>query len=221
LSLWDAPAKAVEVLEQTRPSRLPEGETPFVHFDPEYRSNLDKLKYGNEGARQRGRCSLPQMSDEYIIDCYREAFRVPSGHLAVWSDAFRAFGGYQEPIEDVFERVEGISWDSGLSRNGWRTRRRGGYLINFQKPPKRAKGIWKRKPVIDDHWTERIPLPKSKSLHPHRKPIGLIRALIEATTDPGDVVIDPAAGSFVVMRVALELGREFIGVDLVYREVDS
>jgi hypothetical protein len=33
-------------------------------------------------------------------------------------------------------------------------------------------------------------------------------------TQPGDLVVDPAAGSFVVMRAAHQLGRNFIGCDL-------
>jgi site-specific DNA-methyltransferase (adenine-specific) len=38
--------------------------------------------------------------------------------------------------------------------------------------------------------------------------------LIEAITSPGDLVVDPAAGSFVVLQVARELGREFMGCDI-------
>ena len=33
-------------------------------------------------------------------------------------------------------------------------------------------------------------------IHPHIKPAGLIRRLIAAVTAPGDLIIDPAAGSF-------------------------
>jgi site-specific DNA-methyltransferase (adenine-specific) len=46
--------------------------------------------------------------------------------------------------------------------------------------------------------------------------MNLLRALIAATTMPGDLVVDPAAGSFVVMHAALSLGRDFIGCDLAY-----
>ena len=48
------------------------------------------------------------------------------------------------------------------------------------------------------------------------KPAGLVTRLIAATTEPGDLVVDPAAGSFVVMHAARQLGREFIGCDLAY-----
>jgi DNA modification methylase len=41
--------------------------------------------------------------------------------------------------------------------------------------------------------------------------------LIEAVTAPGDLIVDPCAGSFVVMHAALELGREFVGCDIAYQ----
>jgi hypothetical protein len=36
-------------------------------------------------------------------------------------------------------------------------------------------------------------------------------------TQPGDLVVDPAAGSFAVMHVAMAMGRDFIGCDKAYR----
>jgi hypothetical protein len=45
---------------------LPEAYTPLVFFDPQHRAVLEKLKFGNEGARQRGRAALPAISGEYI-----------------------------------------------------------------------------------------------------------------------------------------------------------
>ena len=50
--------------------------------------------------------------------------------------------------------------------------------------------------------------------HAHQKPVGLQAALIEAVTEPGDLVVDPAAGSFSVMESALSVGRNFLGGDL-------
>jgi site-specific DNA-methyltransferase (adenine-specific) len=48
---------------------LPDGCTSLVIFDEQHRAVLDKLKFGNEGARQRGRAGLPAMSESYINDC--------------------------------------------------------------------------------------------------------------------------------------------------------
>jgi hypothetical protein len=55
---------------------LPGGCTPLVFFDPQHRGVLDKLQYGNEWARQKGRFALPAMTSGYIEQCCREAARV-------------------------------------------------------------------------------------------------------------------------------------------------
>ena len=55
-----------------------------------------------------------------------------------------------------------------------------------------------------------------RKTYPHAKPIGLIPPSIGAVTRPGDLVIDPAAGSFVVLHAARQLGRDFIGCDIAY-----
>jgi hypothetical protein len=80
----------------------------------------------------------------------------------------------------------------------------------LQKPPLRAKGTW-RDHSIPSRWPEKV----DRKTHPHAKPAGLIARLIGAITNPGDLVVDPAAGSFVVMRVANSLGRNFAGCDIV------
>jgi site-specific DNA-methyltransferase (adenine-specific) len=68
---------------------------------------------------------------------------------------------------------------------------------------------------IREIWVEKIDRDLyPHKLYPHVKPIGLTTRLIGAVTHPGDLIIDPAAGSFVVMQAALALGREFIGCDI-------
>ena len=75
---------------------LPDGVAPLTWFDPQHRSTLDRLKFGNEGERQRGRAQLPAMSEEYIDTCCIEITRVlrPSGYLALWTDTYRLVEGH-------------------------------------------------------------------------------------------------------------------------------
>jgi len=54
-----------------------------------------------------------------------------------------------------------------------------------------------------------IPVPQDK-IHPNQKPIKLIKIFIELSSVPGEVVFDPFAGSGVVGKAALELGRKAI-----------
>ena len=52
-------------------------------------------------------------------------------------------------------------------------------------------------------------------IHPTQKPVSLLKKLIEIYTDPGDVVIDPVAGSGSTLRAAKELGRNSYGFEIV------
>jgi hypothetical protein len=44
----------------------------LAFFDPQHRGVLDRLKFGNEGGRQRGRARLPAMTEDYIDACCGE-----------------------------------------------------------------------------------------------------------------------------------------------------
>ena len=58
-------------------------------------------------------------------------------------------------------------------------------------------------------------------IHPTQKPVKVLKRLIELFTDPGDVVIDPCAGSASTLRAARELGRNSYGFEIskkYYRE---
>jgi site-specific DNA-methyltransferase (adenine-specific) len=192
---------------------LPVSCTPLVFFDPQHRENLDYLAFGNDGARQRERCQLPAMSSDFIDQCCREAARVlmPSGYLMRWQNAFQVGMAHHLRIADVLQCVDLIAWDNQRQSNGWRARRRGDYLVVLQKKPIKAQATWRDR-GIPDRWPEKV----DRKLHPHVKPIGLITRLIGAVTQLGDLVVDPAAGSFVVMRAANQLGREFVGCDIAY-----
>lgn len=55
---------------------------------------------------------------------------------------------------------------------------------------------------------------KSEKIHPTQKPIGLLKSLIETFTDPGDVVIDPVAGSGSTLVAAIEYDRKAYGFEI-------
>ena len=51
-------------------------------------------------------------------------------------------------------------------------------------------------------------------IHPTQKSVGTLKDLIQIFTDPGDVVIDPCAGSGSTLRAAYELGRNSYGFEI-------
>ena len=50
--------------------------------------------------------------------------------------------------------------------------------------------------------------------HPTQKPIALLKRIVLASSNPGDTVLDPFAGSFTTGAVAVESGRKFIGIEV-------
>src|SRR6516225_12504585 len=125
---------------------LPDCCTPLVFFDPQHRGPLDKLAYGNEGARQKGRARLPTMPSDYIDACCREAARVlqPSGYLLQWVDTFKLCEAYHLRIADVLKCVDLIAWDSQRIGNGYVSggRRVSGLSIFFA----RSLGSYRARP---------------------------------------------------------------------------
>ena len=52
-------------------------------------------------------------------------------------------------------------------------------------------------------------------VHPSQKPAALMRWIVERSTEPGDLVLDPYMGSGPIAQACHELGRRYIGVELV------
>ncbi|HGF4082324.1 adenine-specific DNA-methyltransferase [Escherichia coli] len=50
--------------------------------------------------------------------------------------------------------------------------------------------------------------------HPTQKPEALLKRIILASSNPGDIVLDPFAGSFTTGAVAIASGRKFIGIEI-------
>jgi site-specific DNA-methyltransferase (adenine-specific) len=183
---------------------------------------MDKMNYGNEGARQSERANLPQMSDELIVEFIKETSRVlkPSAYLFLWIDKFILCEGkhlnwFKEVNvvpKPIMNLVDMITWDKESFGMGARSRRTNEFLLVYQKSPKTTKN-WTDK-GIPDTWEESIPNPRNKALHPHRKPSTLLKRLITATAKEKDFVLDPCAGSFSVMDAAISSNRNFIGCDI-------
>jgi hypothetical protein len=57
------------------------------------------------------------------------------------------------------------------------------------------------------------PVSRERTGYPSQKPEALLARLIEALSDPGELVLDPYAGSGTTLAVAARLGRSFVGMD--------
>lgn len=194
---------------------IPDVSASLVNLDPQYRTVLDKLAYGNEGARQIKRAKLPQMTDDDIVFFLSEAERVLKigRHVMLWTDKYiAAEARHQQWLRRVpgLQVVELFVWNKVRPGMGKRGRCTTEFLFILQKPPIRAKGFWADR-GITDCWHES----SDSSRHPHAKPIALTIRLIRCLTKSRDLVVDPAAGGYGVLEACRATGREFLGGDLV------
>lgn len=64
-------------------------------------------------------------------------------------------------------------------------------------------------------------LSKQKRDHPTEKPVPLMRWVVERTTKPGDLILDPFMGSGPIARAAKDLGRRYVGIEIEERYCEA
>jgi site-specific DNA-methyltransferase (adenine-specific) len=74
-------------------------------------------------------------------------------------------------------------------------------------------------PKIADVWKDIPPLQASAAErlgYPTQKPLALLERILEASSNPGDVVLDPFCGCGTAIAAAQKLGRSWIGIDITH-----
>lgn len=77
-------------------------------------------------------------------------------------------------------------------------------------------------PALQDLWTD-IDFPPTSGErlgYPTQKPLALLERIIRASSNPGDVVLDPFCGCGTAVVAAETLGRRWIGVDITHLAID-
>lgn len=83
---------------------------------------------------------------------------------------------------------------------------------------KQMRSLWMDINIEDqpqDIWTISTPKMSEKTFgkHPTQKPLALLERIILASTDPGDLILDPFTGSSTTGVAAAKHGRRFVGID--------
>ncbi|MGV0633052.1 DNA methyltransferase [Mycolicibacillus trivialis] len=64
------------------------------------------------------------------------------------------------------------------------------------------------------------PQDKERLGYPTQKPVGLLERIIKASSNPGDLIMDPFCGCGTAMDAAIRLDRRWVGIDITYIAVD-
>ena len=80
-----------------------------------------------------------------------------------------------------------------------------------------AEGRYYADVYVRDVWDDIKPIinvSKERTGYPTQKPLALYKRMIEASSNPGDMVLDPFAGCATTCVAAEQLGRQWIGIDI-------
>ena len=72
---------------------------------------------------------------------------------------------------------------------------------------------------IGDTWTDILPIQSQSSEllgYPTQKPLALLDRIISASTNTGDIILDPFCGCGTAVAAAQKLGRQWIGIDITH-----
>ena len=117
--------------------------------------------------------------------------------------ANRAWGASLEQRE--------VWWQEGLIllKKDGTPRLDGRKVFLDEKPGKQSDTMWADIARVGNTAEERLG-------YPTQKPVALMERILSASSNPGDVVLDPFCGCGTTVHAAQKLGRQWIGIDVTH-----
>ena len=217
--------------------KIPTGSIDLIFADPPYniRKNLDGLIEAwkedlfinwlfeviaecHRILKKQG-CMYIMNSTENMpfidIQC-RKLFTIKS--RIVWSydssgvQAKKHYGSMYEPILMMVKDAKNYTFNSDAILVEAKTGSQRA-LIDYRKNPPQPYNNQKVPGNVWDFPRVRYLMDEYEN-HPTQKPEALLKRIILASSNPGDIVLDPFAGSFTTGAVAVTTGRKFIGIEI-------
>lgn len=207
---------------------LPEGSVHLTVTDPPYASLEEHRSKGtttrlkvSEGSSNRW---FPCVPDAYFQGFFHALYRAHAkgSHVYVFTDNVSDLVIRLAAREAGFHYWNAIRWVKPRMGMGYHYRRKHETILFFEKGKSKRqlhdKGIPDVMPWRDGQtFAAPVKRPPADDLYPTEKPWDLIRILVEQSSEPGEVVIDPFMGSGSTGEAALRASggpRRFHGCDV-------
>ncbi|AVV40039.1 DNA methyltransferase [Pantoea agglomerans] len=179
---------------------FPDNSIDFILTDPPYLVGFKD---------RSGRSIANDVSDEWVLPASREMFRVlKNNSLAVSFYGWNRVDVFMQAWKAAGFRVVGhlVFTKTYASKSAFvGYQHESAYLLAKGRPPLPAKPL---PDVMPWQYT-------GNRHHPTEKPVSVLQPLIETFTKPGDLVLDPFAGSGSTCVAADQCGRRWIGIELL------
>jgi site-specific DNA-methyltransferase (adenine-specific) len=190
---------------------LPAGVANAVVTDPPYES-LEKHRA--VGTTTRLKVSKASSNPWFEVfpnarfgELFREIHRVlaRNSHFYLFADPETAFIAKPIAEEAGFKFWKPLIWDKQSIGMGYHYRSRYEMILFFEKGKRRLANLGT---------ADILSVPRVRGGYPAEKPPQLCQILIEQSTAPGELVLDPFMGSGAVGVAAASQGRRFWGNDI-------
>jgi DNA modification methylase len=137
--------------------------------------------------------------------------------LFYYSKAFPAFNSYFIPYSSEQEYLETRKQKVYFDEQGRK------YTLDVRNKGQRRTRVYVNESLargkpIDDVWDiDKVNNSSKESLgYPTQKPLVLLERIIQASSNQGNVVLDPFCGCGTAVHAAQKFGREWIGIDITH-----
>jgi site-specific DNA-methyltransferase (adenine-specific) len=191
-------------------SRLPSASVDLIITDPAYES-LEKHRAVGTTTRLKvsggsSNAWFEIFPDSRFPELFQELYRVlrQNTHLYLFCDATTMF--VAKPMAEAagFRFWKPLVWDKRHIGMGYHYRSRHEFILFFEKGKRKLANLGT--PDV-------LEVPRIHRGYPTEKPVDLMKILIEQSSSPGELILDPFFGSGAVGHAALQLNREFVGCD--------
>lgn len=151
--------------------------------------------------------------DVYISEHYNVLCRIVWAYDSSGVQSKKIYGSLYEPILMINKSPKApyvFNYQDILVEAKTGAQRK---LIDYRKDPPQPYNSEKVPGNVWDFSRVRFRMDEYEN-HPTQKPEALLERIIRASSNPGDIVLDPFAGSFTTSTVAVKLGRVGLGIEL-------
>ncbi len=206
-------ADAVEWLRELRSESV-----DLIVTDPPYESLEKHRAVGTTTRLKHSKASSNDwfriFPNERFPELFREVFRVlkKDRHFYLFCDQETMF--MAKPLAEAqgFRFWKPLVWDKRKIGMGYHYRSRYEFVLFFEKGKRRLNNLGQPDVIECD---------RIRGGYPTEKPAKVNQILIEQSTQPGELVVDPFMGSASAGEAALSSGRRFLGNDVLDQAVEG
>ncbi|MEM0344076.1 MAG: DNA methyltransferase [Thermoplasmata archaeon] len=175
----------------------------FYAKGSKYTWNPQYLPYSEEHLNSSYRYIEPDTKRRYALrDLTASVYHASKGQMYTWKGKKPPASRVWAYSKDRMERLE-AEGRIAYSKRGYPRLK----IYADEMPGVPLQDVWTDIPPIQSHSKERLG-------YPTQKPETLLERIVKASSNPGDLVLDPMCGCGTALAVAHRLGRKWIGIDV-------